>query len=759
MKDVIRDSKTKKSAVLGDIKARRVLVYALIGSCGLMLARTALFGQSVPFGIGFCAGFSGVSSFAAAIGAAIGYFFPISDMGGFGYVAAALAVLSVKIVLNGKFEGQRKHIFSALLGLSGCLVAALPTVFASFSIELLTVKCAECVISGCTAAAVSISSGYFKNPKSSALPLRDSLCITTVAGLILASLGWIEIGGVGLSGIAAGLLILCAAVGGQGAAGVCVGAVLGFAFCVTGRAEPWIPAAMVLSGLTAGLSSRVGYWASSACYAASTVIYTLISGSGERGFIFEGIFAALIFIFLPKEIRCRVSLIFAPAAELPRLDGLKKSVSMRLSFASKALCDVSDTVESVAKRLDEIDNPPLEKVITALEQSVCKGCSMRCYCWEERREHTVSAIISTLQDGKKDMLTDCGRRSDLLQSAQHQYSEYLSRNQAANRLREIREALSDQFSGVADLLAEVADEFERERVFDHKAAENIESALRAVDIIPSDVGCAVDKYGRMTVEIKVQSGNKARFNKMTILTEVERACGRDFDPPSIYSSDRGTLITLAQKARLTADVGLASISSGSGKLCGDTASVFCDGRGHSIMMISDGMGTGGRAAVDSAMVTGLMERMIKAGFGYDSALKIVNSALLFKSADESLATLDICSVDLFTGRTELFKAGACPTVVLRSGQVGVAECTSFPAGILREVSFDRAAVNLSKGDIAVIFSDGVDSQINRWIISELQSFDTGNSAQQLAEKLCDCARRRRDDGHEDDITVAVTVIK
>ena len=177
------------------------------------------------------------------------------------------------------------------------------------------------------------------------------------------------------------------------------------------------------------------------------------------------------------------------------------------------------------------------------------------------------------------------------------------------------------------------------------------------------------------------------------------------------------------------------------------------------MMISDGMGTGGRAAVDSAMVTGLMERMIKAGFGYDSALKIVNSALLFKSANESLATLDICSIDLFTGRTELFKAGACPTIVLRSGQAGLAECASFPAGILRQVAFDTAAVTLSKGDIAVIFSDGVNAEGTDWIIDELKSFNTDRPAQQLAESLAASARRRRLDGHDDDITVAVAIIK
>jgi len=78
---------------------------------------------------------------------------------------------------------------------------------------------------------------------------------------------------------------------------------------------------------------------------------------------------------------------------------------------------------------------------------------------------------------------------------------------------------------------------------------------------------------------------------------------------------------------------------------------------------------------------------------------------------------------------------------------------------LRQVAFDTAAVTLSKGDIAVIFSDGVNAEGTDWIVEELKKFDVGHSAQQLAESLADSARRRRTDGHEDDITVAVTIIK
>ena len=110
------------------------------------------------------------------------------------------------------------------------------------------------------------------------------------------------------------------------------------------------------------------------------------------------------------------------------------------------------------------------------------------------------------------------------------------------------------------------------------------------------------------------------------------------------------------------------------------------------MILSDGMGTGGRAAVDGAMASGLMSRLIKAGFGYDCSLRILNSSMLFKSTDESLATVDIASIDLFTGETKLYKAGAAPTIVRRSGKTGKVQSTSLPAGILREIGFDKAVV-------------------------------------------------------------------
>ncbi len=727
---------------------------------GLLLARTALFGEFTPFGLGFASGLGGALSSVASLGAAVGYFFPTVGTGGIAYTAAAVLIAGIRFVLSDKIRYTQTAAFAAVLGTAAALVSAVPALITAFSIRLLLIKLAECLISGCTAACVCTAErALYNRDKKSALPQREAICIAYLAGLVICAVGFVKIGEVTLSGLAATILVMCAAVGGRSIAGAATGVMLGFFLCAGGVCEPWCAAALAIGGLLAGVLSEMGEIGGVIAFITGTAVYTLMSSADSLSLIYDSLSGGLIFLILPRKVKSEIAQIFAPPAEMPRLDGMRKAVAMRLGFASKSLGDISDTVERISARLDDIDRPSLEKVIPSIEDSVCIDCSMRCYCWEENRDKTVADIIKLVRGESNKSVRGCGRAYNLNRTARAVYNQYEAKEEAANRIREIRELMSDQYAGISDLLSEVADEFEKERSFDIEAAGRIESALRSVDIIPSDIGCLTDKYGRMTVEIRVPYHDRARFNRKIILREVSVACARDFEPPIISSAgSRGTLITLAEQARLRADTAVASINCGENKLCGDTAKIFNDGRGHLIMLLSDGMGTGGRAAIDSALTVDLLERLIKAGFGYDSALRIVNSSLLYKSASESLATVDICSIDLFTGRAKLFKAGACPTVILRSGRTAIAECASMPIGILREVAFDTAAVNLSKGDIIAIFSDGVTADGTKWILNELATFD-GTTASQLADRIADSAKRRRSDGHDDDITVAVAIIE
>ena len=307
------------------------------------------------------------------------------------------------------------------------------------------------------------------------------------------------------------------------------------------------------------------------------------------------------------------------------------------------------------------------------------------------------------------------------------------------------------------MLYDLSVDFKNDEQFDNSAAEKAAAALKNINIRAAEAGCRIDKYGRMSLEFKIKKTPELIINKLQVMKIVSVVCEREFDIPNVSEVGGDVYITLNEHAIYKIDFGAEQHAAGRSAMCGDAYKSFCDGRGHFIMVLSDGMGTGGRAAVDGAMASGLMSRLIKAGFGYDCSLRILNSSMLFKSTDESLATIDIASIDLFTGETQLYKAGAAPTIVRRSGKTGKAESNSLPAGILRDIGFDRAVIKCKAGDIVVLMSDGVIGAGTDWIRAEVEAWRDG-SAQSLASKLCESARRRRQDQHEDDITVLTAII-
>ena len=143
----------------------------------------------------------------------------------------------------------------------------------------------------------------------------------------------------------------------------------------------------------------------------------------------------------------------------------------------------------------------------------------------------------------------------------------------------------------------------------------------------------------------------------------------------------------------------------------------------------------------------------------DCALRVVNSAMMYKSRDESLATLDVTVIDLFSGATEFYKAGAPETIVCRKGKTCIVEGETLPAGILQDVGFDKSELMLSKGDKIVMVSDGALSEGSDWIGVELEVFKNG-TATDLAHHIADYAKRRAgNQKHRDDITVLTAIIE
>lgn len=734
---------------------------------GFIMSRGAVLGNLLPFGISFIAGCSLTYTPAAATGVFLGYFIPAIGSGGFKYIAAAFAVVAVKLLLGGLKRLSSNPIFlSAMAFLASFLTSAVT--LSGLNFNFLNVLC-ESLFSAMGAFFVCRCFNSFKNA-AAGLRADELASLSVLIGMALTGINGFTFNGISLGHILGIAVILTAAKYGGILSGSVSGITVSFAMCLSGVSGE-IAVVYAFTGLIAGVFSSFGKYVQTAVPLVFSLAGSVISGSPVliAQTVIEAALGSALFLAVPRRAGIRLGKLFSAYPRLSAPDGVKRSLSMRLDIAAGALCDVSDTVEQVAAELSKINSPDFGSVITAVEQDACAGCKLRLHCWESKRDDTLKAVLemtNAVKSGERspenvapeEFKGRCLRVARVANAAYKRYSDYASRIAAENRIDEVRGVVSDQFDGISAMLSELSRELEKDDRFDNSAAEKAAAALKNLDIRVEECSSKTDKYGRMTIEMRVKKDPSLIINKLQVMKMVSVVCERDFDIPSVSENGGEIFIVLNEHAALRVDVGVEQKCASDSAMCGDAYKYFFDGRGHFIMILSDGMGTGGRAAVDGAMASGLMCRLIKAGFGYDCSLRILNSSMLFKSTDESLATVDIASIDLFTGRVELYKAGAAPTLVRRSGRTGKAESTSLPAGILREVSFDKAVVRCKENDIVVLMSDGAVSEGTEWIKDEIEGFE-GGTAEQLSERICEGAKRRRTDGHEDDITVMTAVIK
>ena len=179
---------------------------------------------------------------------------------------------------------------------------------------------------------------------------------------------------------------------------------------------------------------------------------------------------------------------------------------------------------------------------------------------------------------------------------------------------------------------------------------------------------------------------------------------------------------------------------------GDTFSIFRY-RNSVISMISDGMGSGEHAAASSRLITNLFQRMVVSGIPKADAIKCINKLI----QSDSYATLDVVCFDCSTGKAYIFKSAACPTFLIRNGELYEVNGSSLPVGILSAIEPDCFVMDLKEGDEYLIISDGVFiDEIYEW----LKYRDTSSVKASVEDLMAVLQQRER----KDDSTVVLSKV-
>jgi stage II sporulation protein E len=227
----------------------------------------------------------------------------------------------------------------------------------------------------------------------------------------------------------------------------------------------------------------------------------------------------------------------------------------------------------------------------------------------------------------------------------------------------------------------------------------------AVNATGSSVHAGKLKNGAFFCEII--SRREMSSDKLEELSKrLESLTFREFEPPEITRAGKYFRAVFCEKAPLSLETGAFELPLGA-LMNGDTNVCFKDGFGNDYVLISDGMGSGIRAAIESRMTVSLLQKFIRAGVSPDAAADFVNFLLQAKSDEEMLSTVDLLIFSRFSGEATLFKMGAAKTFVRIGGTIREYAGESLPAGILNDPGVDKIKLNLSEGDALLMLTDGI----------------------------------------------------
>lgn len=748
---------------------RAALLFAELAA-GFLAARGIVFGKYAPFAAAMAAAVPGKGMWAAILGGAVGYLFPGPVEVPARYIAALLAVGAIRWSLS-ELKGVCSHVlFAPAAAFVPLLATGVTTVLLNGS---LANAAALCVAESFLAA----GSAYFLRRFVRLLETRretavfdsgDVAAVTVTGAILLLSVGGVTFWGISLGRVLLVLAVLSVArlggISGGAVAGVAAGAVQG----LSTAGLSYLSGAYGLGGLMAGVFAPFGKAAVALAFVAASGVASLqVNAAGQvlRGAA-EVAIASVAYMLLPQS--ARLSALFAVRRDRLPGDSLRRNVILRLRYAADAMRGASKAVECLTKKLADGAND-LSEVYGRAAEKVCVGCSQSAACWKRSREETqrtFSRLSYPLRErGRVDrgdfdgaFLRRCGRCAEIRDAVNAEYRELTAREAARVRAERVRTVVEEHFRSTSVMLGDMADEFERYEQFDEESAELVREALRGEGVAPAEVCCRIDREGRMTVEASAPYRRETNLHRGRIAREVSAACGRTFAQPEITAANGTLRIQMSQRPVFSVAQGFAQRAAHGGTLCGDCAESFTDGSGRFFAVLSDGMGTGGRAAVDGTMTASMARSLLKAGIGFESALHMINAAMLAKGPDESLATLDIACIDLFTGKTRLRKAGAAGSVLRKRKRTEWLEAKSAPVGILPEVRFARSEKQMDAGDLLVLVSDGVTASGTEWLCDMVENY-AGNDPQLLAEQIVERAVRERADGREDDISAVVLKVE
>lgn len=433
----------------------------------------------------------------------------------------------------------------------------------------------------------------------------------------------------------------------------------------------------------------------------------------------------------------------------------EQSVPSQVQTYSAAMAGLAKSIGDMVHPQDMQETVDIAAMQQELQQRICGPCNKFNLCYSQAGDMTavLEQLIETIDQGEeidealhKKIYTQCERAEVLIHEAVSIFEKMELNVSWYRRLCEHREMIAGQIDAMAYVMGEC---IEDEKLCDDKERWRILKMrynLKDAGIKASKIHYYQRKNGvcRVTMELATKWGNCITMKEVL---EHLNAC---MNSPLI-SHEQNRSIVGREKAsyvfvsapKLECSYGVAKMVQMGQEVSGDS---FRAGRCMEekfVMALSDGMGSGRTASIESETVVDLLFQFATAGFAMDVALRLMNAAMIFGAEKERYSTLDTCIVDEYTGIVEFYKVGAHVSFIRRKNHVEVIGAESLPMGATVTIDTIPNRSYMEEGDYLVMVTDGVLEYLHvenpiallQDLIGELPDTDAATFSRKIMERI------------------------
>ncbi len=768
--------------------AHQDIITFFLGVFGFFLGRVVVFQTISPLAIAFlcifC--FRGARFYVTMLFVALGLFTKSSEIYFLKYVMCmGFVMVSHYIFGKNKLLSKGENILSqALIGGFSILVAGLiVSALNHFSLFYALLALLEGVMTFSLAYVLKKSITVFDvKAKKKMITNEDLLSLGILAGGILAGAADVYIGSISLMYLFLTVVILVVAYKASATVAAVSGLLFGFCLLLAGFCNTEFVVILSMAGLVAGSFHTMGKFYLTAGFALGGVIVAFYMDKSilTMELLFSVILGSILFLLVPRNLY-----LYATNTLNSGIDNtdaymfrVKEVTTDKLLGFSRAFKKLSGTFSNLSYKKKGLDQKDVAKLIDDVASRICSNCNMKVYCWENNFYNTYQTVFSILaacekkgyielSDIPNDFKDTCIDVVNFADVTNRLFEFYKTNLMWHNKIVDSRELVAKQLTGVSDIIENIAKELTIELEFKEDFEKKIADELLKNKIETDSVIVLKNREGRYEVSIK----HSACYGKRCCTKEIapivskilSKKMNRNYFECNIVKEGAKSVckLKLIEEQQFRISTGKASAPKTDSNVSGDSYTMLEIDNGQFLVALSDGMGSGSGARQQSTTAIELFEDFIQTGFEKDMAINMINSVLVLKSNEENFSTLDICTIDLYTGLCEFVKIGAASTFIVHNNKVEMIKSSSLPVGILNTVDVEVNRKKLNESDMIIMMTDGVmDSkeeyvQKELWIMEALQEFEC-NNPQDMADYILNEAKKNSAPVVKDDMTVLVT---